>query len=147
MSVQGGPYLSMAFFCEKLLREADGVLSAIRIVDRFSVQGTTEDMPASTIAFTIVIVFKSGEFRGRAEIELKCTSPSGKPLPSTKFPVVFEGEGDRGTGVGVMIQFRAEEEGLFWFEVLLNAVGGNPEPVTRIPLRIIYQRVQAVGGA
>ena len=52
-------------------------------------------MPASTIAFTIVIVFKSGEFRGRAEIELKGTSPSGKPLPSIKFPVVFEGEGGR----------------------------------------------------
>ena len=29
-----GPYLSAAFFCEKVLVEQDGVKSAIRIVDR-----------------------------------------------------------------------------------------------------------------
>ena len=143
----GGPYLSMAIFCEKVLREADGVLSAIRIVDRFNVQGTAEEMPATTIAFTIVIVFKSGEFRGRAELELRPTSPTGKQLPVIKFPVNFEGEGDRGTGIGVMIQFKAEEEGLFWFDVSVVPVNGNPQFFTRMPLRIIYQRLLAVGGA
>ena len=34
-------YLQMAVFCEKVLREADGVLSVIRIVDRFTVGGAT----------------------------------------------------------------------------------------------------------
>ena len=143
----GGPYLSMAFFCEKVLREADGVLSAIRIVDRFNIQGTTEQMPSSTIAYTTVIVLKSGEFRGRAEIEMKATSPSGKDLPSIKFPVIFEGEGDHGTGIGVMTQFKAEEEGLFWFDISLIVPGGPPQFITRIPLRILYQRLLAVGGA
>ena len=33
----GGPYLHAAHFCEKLLTEKDGVLSAIRIIDRITV--------------------------------------------------------------------------------------------------------------
>jgi hypothetical protein len=143
----GGPYLSMAYFCEKVLREADGVISTIRIVDRFTVQGTADEMPATIIAFTIVIVFKSGDFRGRSEIELRPESPSGKQLPAIKFPVNFEGEGDRGTGIGIMMQFKAEEEGLFWFDVLLQIPGGAIHFVTRIPMRVIYQRVVAAGGA
>ena len=29
-----GPYITMATFCEKVLQEADGVLSVIRIIER-----------------------------------------------------------------------------------------------------------------
>lgn len=30
------PYLSAAFFCERVMEEKDGVLSAIRLVDTFT---------------------------------------------------------------------------------------------------------------
>jgi len=41
MASSGGPYLSTALFCEKVLREAAGVLSAIRIFDRWTVRGNS----------------------------------------------------------------------------------------------------------
>jgi len=37
--VAKGPYLQAAFFCERLLEEADGVMSAIRIVDTITTHG------------------------------------------------------------------------------------------------------------
>ena len=142
------PYLSLAVFCEKVLKESDGVISAIRIVDRWAIPGTTEHMPKATIAFSVLIVFKSGEYRGRAEIELKPIPPSQRAMPSIKFPVNFEGDDDRGIGLATPIQFQVEEEGLYWFDVSLGIGGGvRPELITRIPMRILYQRVQTVGGA
>jgi hypothetical protein len=38
----GGPHIQIAAICEKALQEADGVLSLVRIIDRFFVtaQGT-----------------------------------------------------------------------------------------------------------
>ena len=141
------PYLSLAVFCEKVLKETDGVLSAIRIIDRFTIPGTSERMPVSTVIFSVLIVLKSGDFRGRAEIELRPTTPSGQLLPIMRFPVNFEGDADRGVGIGTPIQLQAEEEGLFWFDVSLSVVGGGSELLTRIPLRILYQRAQTVGEA
>ncbi len=35
MAEEGGPFLQAAFICEKVLTEADGTVSAIRIIDRF----------------------------------------------------------------------------------------------------------------
>lgn len=141
------PYLSIAVFCEKVLKETDGVLSAIRIIDRFTIPGTTEQMPASTVAFTPLITFKSGEFRGRAEIELRANTPSNSRLPSIKFPINFEGDDDRGVGVAVQTQLRVDEEGTYWWDVLLTVAGGETELITRIPLRILYRRVQSLGEA
>lgn len=36
-----GPYLNAALICEKMLREADGVLSPIRIIDRYTLNVVT----------------------------------------------------------------------------------------------------------
>jgi len=68
MPIEGGPYLSGAFLCEKALHEADGVNSFIRMVDRWTVTGPTEGMPATAIQATLVVVFKSGIHRGAGEI-------------------------------------------------------------------------------
>lgn len=64
----GGPYLAMALLCEKVLREADGVLSLIRIVDRITVSFSGPDapvqMPPAPVNLTLVVGFKSGFARG-----------------------------------------------------------------------------------
>ncbi len=69
----GGPFLQMAVFCEKVLQERDGVLSAIRIVDRFmhSLSGAEapEIMPPIKTEVSILIGLKSGSVRGKQELK------------------------------------------------------------------------------
>jgi hypothetical protein len=54
--------------CEKVLREADGVLSLIRIIDRLNIAvagaETPTDMPATPVSLVLVLGFKSGFARG-----------------------------------------------------------------------------------
>jgi len=129
-------YLQMALFCEKVLKEADNVVSIIRIIDRFTVPGATPEMPPSVLTFTIVISFKSGFMRGKQTIAIRPKSPTGADLPAMEFPVLFEGDDDRGITMAFPIQWSPPEEGLYWWDVYLNQ-----EMVTRMPLRVIYQRM------
>ncbi len=131
----------MALFCEKVLREADGVMSVIRVIDRFTVHGTTPEMPPSVLPFTIVISFKSGFMRGKQVIAIRPKSPTGEDLPAMEFPVLFEGDDDRGVAMGFPVQWIPPEEGLYWWDVYLNQ-----EMVTRMPLRVIYQRTGPTTG-
>jgi len=128
-------YLHVATFCEKVLRESDGVLSLIRMFDRFLVPGTAEEMPPTPLAFMVFISFKSGFMRGKQRIRLTPSSPSGKELPGMEFPVLFEGDDDRGPALGFQVNWIAEEEGVYWWDLHLNE-----QLMTRMPLRVIYQR-------
>ncbi len=135
-------HLAIAVFCEKVLQEQDGVLSVIRVIDRFIVAGATPEIGPTVLQFTILISFKSGFLRGKQNISLRPKSPSGVDLPSMDFPVLFEGDDDRGVNLGAGINFVVNEEGLFWFDVYLA-----DELVTRMPLRVIYQRMALPMGA
>lgn len=139
----GGPYLQAAAFCERVLQEQDGVLSLIRVVDRIthSPQGpdVPRDMPPVPINLWIAVTLKSGAARGRHTLRIVAEAPSGQQLPQVlEFPVLFEGE-DRGINVLVQYGFQAEMEGLYWFDVRLD---DNPEPLTRMPLRVVYQPIR-----
>lgn len=129
-------YLQVAVFCEKVLHEADGVMSVIRIVDRFTVPGATPEMPPHVLQFMILVSFKSGFMRGKQVIAIRPKSPTGVDLPGMEFPVLFEGDDDRGLAMAFPIQWVPPEEGLYWWDVYLNQ-----EMVTRMPLRVIYQRL------
>lgn len=133
------PYLSAAVFCEKVLQERDGVMSAIRIVDRFQFSGTEKEMAPKTLNATLLLIFKSGFFRGKLSIKLSPKSPSGKQLPELEFPALFEGD-DRGVGIVAAMGFVAQEEGLYWFDVLLQE-----QLITRIPLRVLYHTLTRSG--
>lgn len=57
-------------------------------------------------------------------------------MPEFNIPVLFEGE-ERGVNIFLNLNFQPkEEEGLYWFDVLLEGT-----VVTRIPLRVLYQRL------
>lgn len=136
----GGPFLQAAIFCEKVLQEKDGVLSAIRLVDRFtlssSAEGVPDLMPAINIGISILIAFKSGGAKGKWELKVKPVAPSGQELPGFVGPVLFEGE-ERGASVVIQYGLAAKEEGIYWFDVILNN-----ELITKMPLRIIYEKTQ-----
>lgn len=138
MPVSGGPYLVAAFFCEKVLQEKDGVLSFIRVVDRWNIVGPTQTMQPTVIQATLVALFKSGILRASAQLTLTPISPSGERMPTVSFPVLFEGDDERGGGVALPMAFPVQEPGLYWFEVALATQGGPAEVRTYIPMRIVY---------
>lgn len=130
-------YLQIATFCEKVLRETDGVLSIIRMFDRFNVVGDSAEMPVTVLQFTVVVGFKSGFMRGKQTLRLRPVSPTGKELPAMEIPMLFEGDDDRGSFMAFQVNFPVEEEGVYWWDVYLH-----DELITRMPLRVFYQRTR-----
>jgi hypothetical protein len=63
------PFLALAVFCERVLREGDGTLSTIRIIDRFTIMDSPPQMPLTNLKFTVLIGFKSAHKHGPATIK------------------------------------------------------------------------------
>ena len=133
-----GPYVQLAAFCERTLREGDGVLSLIRVVDviTHSERGSNppDIMPEFHYPLTLVISFKSGTARGRHEIAIIPEQPSGETLPPAITSVNFEGEG-KGANIVSRLDIPYRYEGLYWFSVLINN-----QLITRVPLEVRYTR-------
>jgi hypothetical protein len=101
-----GPFLTAAAICERVLQERDGVLSAIRIVDRITLTAAGEvpehlpEFPPHNL--TVLVSFKSGNARGRHTVSFRVEKPSGEEGPALgEFPVLFEG-GERGVNLGLL---------------------------------------------
>ncbi len=135
MTITGGPYLQAAVFCDRVLRETDGVYSLIRIVDRWMVAGTTEQMATTLIQTNLVIIMKSGTYRGPAKIQVTPTDPNGKEMASLHLPVNFEGDDDRGVAMALPIAFPVQEQGVYWFDIQISG-----QSFTKVPLRVLYQQ-------
>ena len=129
-------WLHVATFCEKVLRETDGVPSVIRMFDRYNVVGQEEEMPPTILSFTVLVSFKCGILRGKQKVSLRPKTPLGKDMPAMDLPILFEGDDDRGPIVALQLNWSIEEEGLYWWDLYLNE-----ELVTRMPLRVNYQRI------
>lgn len=136
MPISGGPYLAGAFLCEKALLEGDGVNSFIRVVDRWTVSGPSEQMPPTSIQATLVIMFKSGIHRGPGTLLVQPVSPSDQNMLPLSLSLLFEGDEDRGLTLVVPMAFPVNEPGVHWFVVSIDG-----QAFTSIPLRVIYHRV------
>jgi hypothetical protein len=142
MTFETGPYLKTALFCEKVLREADGVASLIRIIDRVTITAAGPDapqtMPKTPYNMTAVISVTSGQSRGRHEIRIEPEEPSGlKKAPPFVATVQMEGE-DRGANIVLNMTFTFEMEGLYWFHIYFDDT-----LLTKIPFRMMYARISA----
>jgi hypothetical protein len=147
MPVSGGPYLTAAFLCEKVLREQDGVLSFVRVVDRWNIIGPTQSMAPAMIQTTLVVLFKSGTLRSAAQIIVTPISPTNARMQPLMAPVLFEGDDERGVGVVLPMVFPVQEPGLYWFEVALAVQGGESSVMTFIPMRVVYLQTGSVNPA
>ena len=142
-----GPYLVAAQLCERVLTEADGVKSVIRIVDRISRQQFGPTISAEMEPFEyelfIFVQFKAGSARGPMVFELKMVKPSGESPNPLKSTINFEGEDDRGVDIVMRMKIKFDLAGLYWFYVSLNDTN-----LTRMPLKVIYipQITQTVFG-
>jgi hypothetical protein len=135
----GGPYLAAALLCEKVLHEKDEVISIIRMIDRFTVTIagplTPNALPQMTLNFTAFLSFRAGKAKGRHTVKWIVETPLGIKLPEQPFPVLFEGE-DRGINLTLALNLQIDQEGLYWFHIFLE-----DQFMTKIPLRIFYQRI------
>lgn len=133
----GGPYLGAAILCEKVLQEKDDVLTVVRMVDRITVAVRGEaptQIPPGSITLVLFVLFKSGEARGTYQVGIRTVNPSGQVLSTSSFPILLEGD-DRGAALVNQVTVEVQEDGVYWFEILLE-----DQLVTRVPLRVIYQR-------
>jgi len=135
------PLLMAAFFCENILEEKEGVLTAVRIVDVLKVRipdlsGIPEGQPKPTIATQIkaLLGFKSGEAKGKRTVHLTVVAPSGKRRKTVPTTVTFMGN-ELGVNIRAQVVVEAEEEGLYWYEVRVDG-----KLLTRMPLRIVHEK-------
>jgi hypothetical protein len=142
---ESGPYVQVACFCERVLHERDGVLSAIRIVDRFFVP-LAGDQPAGFsappfpgIQAVLLVVLKAGRAEGTHPIHIQLERPDGLRQDVASVDVLFERD-DRGVNIALPIGFQPEQQGLHWFDVKIGDV-----LLTRMSLRVVFQS-QQVGG-
>lgn len=140
MTDPGGPYLTAAFICERLLLEQDGVVSAIRLIDRaFFVTGPDGAPLVAEMPLTLTVMLKSGAARGSYTVRIEVEKPSTERMQMLEAPVFFEGE-ERGANIVLQTAMRPDGPGLYWFDVSFEN-----ELLTRIPLRVIYQSQPVAG--
>jgi hypothetical protein len=139
-----GPYLNAAFICERVLQERDGVMSAIRIIDRLThtIPGANVDvMDPFPYEFTLFLGFKSGEALGNYQISIQPFKPeANEKMSAAIYTVNFEAPADRGVGICANMQIQFDVPGLWWFDIYLTELSGlkRIRRVTRIPFRIVY---------
>jgi len=142
MPFETGPYLKLAVFCEKVLRETDNVMSLIRIVDRVTITAQGPDapdaMPKTPYPINAVITLVPGAGRGRHEIKIVREGPAGLTEDAPfKASVQLEGE-DRSANIVIVMQLNLESEGLHWYHVYFDDV-----LLTKMPFRAMYNRLSA----
>ncbi|MGH3190517.1 MAG: hypothetical protein ACRDOL_25290 [Streptosporangiaceae bacterium] len=139
-----GLYLNFAVICERVLREADDVLSFIRIVDQVNVTVVTppgadapQELPqASSVPLTLAVGLKSAGYAGPVAVKLWVEAPTGSRLPEfqTTQQIALA---DRGVNLIFPMQLPVQDEGIYWFVVEVSG-----DVLTRVPLRIGKQVVQ-----
>ena len=141
MKDSGGPYVAVAVLCENVLEEKDGVLSLLRVVDRWIITAQGPDAPdqlkPQQIEFRLVLGLKAGRAKGRHSLVIKLEQPSGEFLPTREVSVLFEAE-DRGVNFMAQVFMLAAQEGVYWFHVFLD----GDQFLTKVPFRVVYQPIR-----
>ena len=145
MTFETGPFLKVACFCERVLREADGVVTVVRVIDRLTHTEAKPDAPAEmppvTYEMKLVIMLIPAKALGRHELKVERELPSGireKPIAMT---VQMEG-GNKGANIVMDTKMTFPLEGLYWFNVYLDDV-----LLTKMPFQVLYQRISIPGVA
>jgi hypothetical protein len=135
----GGPFITAALLCDRVLQESDGTISIIRILDRYTLTNigpqAPAQMPPLPLAMTLFLSFKSGIARGTFRVKVTITTPSNIEDSLGQMSMLCEGE-DRGNNIITSLRLNFTESGLYWINVYLEE-----QLVTRIPLRLIYSQV------
>lgn len=134
-----GPYVKAATICSDVIEGKDGVLSLIRVIDRLTVTAAgpqpPAEMPPHKYSLKIVLMFISGRAKGSKSVSLSVERPDATTQEIWSGTVFLEGE-DRGANLVIGLETEFNLEGLYWFDVYFEE-----SRITRMPFRVIYQRV------
>lgn len=135
--LQMRPFVQVACICQTPIQEVNGYMTVVRIMDRIAIPGFTPTMPPTPLQnLCLLLILKAGLLRETHSIRVVPVTPSGKSLPAiVETNALFEGD-ERGTITAVPVPLVVNEEGLYWFDVFVEE-----DLLTRIPLRLIYQRL------
>jgi hypothetical protein len=137
MGTEGGPWVQLACFCEKVIQDKEDVLTLVRVIDQINIQRIEPDppkeMPPAAYPLFLVVALKPGSARGRSQIRLGFESPSGISSAGPEQAVLFEAE-HRGVNLVWQLQMQLEQEGVQWVSVWCD-----DQLLTRMPLRVLYQ--------
>jgi hypothetical protein len=138
------PFIGAAFVCERIIREKDDVLTAMRIVDTFYVdvenlQNLAKDT-TPVAQLTALISVRAGSALGDSEIRVSLRRPDGSVRAIDQgFPVSLSAP-ESGANVIVTMGVAANVLGLHWIDVLWNG-----QPLTSIPFRLLPKGEQTPG--
>jgi hypothetical protein len=135
-----GPWVQLAAFCSYALKEQDGVLSVVRIVDRFTVKVSASAGEIVPIQTKIALGFKPDDYRGTGQLVFQMATPSGAVEVAGEMTVEFAG-GPSGVHIIGDFAYGAREEGQHWLEVLVNG-----DVKTRMPFHVTILRETAEEG-
>jgi len=131
------PHVVAAFFCEKALTEADGVLSTIRIVDIIQIKNPPKAVKKKGIMMTnllFVLMIRAGNYRGKAIVQIHVVNPSGKREKAAKHEIDLGDSPEKGINSVSPTAIRWDKPGVYWFEVYVNG-----KRLARSPLVIKIQ--------
>jgi hypothetical protein len=135
---EGGPYLNAALLCERTIQENDGVLTLVRAIDKVIAAPVeiSGQLQPFMVSLSLAVVLKSGTARGEFVLVVHPQQPDGSYLPRSETAFSLTGTDDgQGANVVINMNLGVHQEGMYWFDILLDA-----ELLTRVPLRIEYQR-------
>jgi hypothetical protein len=143
-TADGGPYVQVATFCEKIIRGAQsGALSIINILDTAGVAGEDpNEMPAFTVEGVVIVInLWAGETRGRYTLKLRPETPGGIQGDLIELGSInFSGPSADGIDTIVpMPPYEVTEEGVHWFDVIFGSAGQEDRILTRLRLNVTYQ--------
>jgi hypothetical protein len=128
-----------------VITEGDGVLSFIRIVDRFIQTATGSDPPDEMPPFVVdnmqmVVSLKSDQAKGRYTVKLVMEAPDTTREQIGEQDVNLT-PGSSGINIVAGVRLGLTLEGVYWIDVLFGGPRGQAdELLTRVPLEAVYQR-------
>ena len=130
------PYLKFGLLCERVLEEKDGVLTFVRVVDRFTLTAKGRGLPAKLPPMPLNVTAAMGWWGGLGKhvAQINIVTPTGT-WQSPEFNIFLDSL-ERGQNVVASIALQVSQEGLDWAEFLLNG-----RVKSRMPFRIFVERV------
>lgn len=141
-----GPFLATAVFCEKVLREEDGVFSLIRIYDRIAAPvpiaeppNQEDDQalkgPSLPVVLTMFVSLRVGQPMESHQLHLRSESPTGRRHDLSPIDVDLSGE-ERGFNAVMQLNAQFLVPGLHWFDIEFDGAR-----LTRVPLTVVFAQV------
>ncbi len=131
------PLITFACLCEKVLTENDGVISLIRVVDRFTMHTEPTATAVAISQLMLVIGIKWRGHTGHHVVSADIQGPTRR-APILQIPVDVLPNGQSGMNVMVTLTLQFEKVGIGRIEILFD-----DQLLTTVPFEVIVAAAAA----